>query len=140
MSTTPTGRPVPSSSVITKRMQKQRRRDTAAEIRVRQLLFAAGMRYRVNYPVPGLSRRTIDIAFTRTRLAIFIDGCFWHSCPDHATRPRANSDWWAIKLRANRERDAATTRHLVDVGWRVLRFWEHEEPAGVVERIIAALP
>lgn len=120
-------------------MQLQRRRDTAPETQVRQLLFTAGARYRVSLPVPGLSRRTIDIAFTRSRIAVFIDGCFWHGCPDHATSPRANGEWWAHKLQVNRDRDAATTRHLTDLGWKVLRFWEHEDQATVADRVLAAI-
>jgi DNA mismatch endonuclease (patch repair protein) len=120
-------------------MQNQRRRDTAPEVLVRRQLFASGARFRVNYPVPGLRRRSIDVAFTRLRVAVFIDGCFWHECPHHGTRPRANRQWWADKLAANRDRDAATTRHLLDIGWRVLRFWEHEEPAAVVAVILKAL-
>lgn len=95
---------------------------------MRRLLHAAGYRYRVNYPVPGLPRRSIDIAFTRAQVAVFIDGCFWHGCPKHGEVPAANSTWWMAKLARNRERDVATTAHLEALGWTVLRLWEHTPP------------
>lgn len=91
---------------------------------MRRRLHAAGLRYRVAYPVPGQRRRTIDIAFTRVRLAIFIDGCFWHSCPEHLHHPRANSAWWVVKLEG--------------MGWTVLRFWEHEPPDTVARSVAGA--
>lgn len=92
------------------------------------------------YPVPGQRRRTIDVAFTRAKIAVFIDGCFWHCCPDHGNSPRANRSWWETKLAANRERDLDTDRMLHELGWRVIRFWEHEDPheaAAKVRRIVA---
>ncbi|MFJ3229511.1 very short patch repair endonuclease [Streptomyces sp. NPDC086787] len=107
-------------------MSRQGSRDTAPEIAVRRLLHAAGLRYRVNMRVPGMSRRTIDIAFTKTKIAVFLDGCFWHGCPEHATRPKANAEWWRTKLDRNMARDRETTAHLTAEGWTVLRFWEHE--------------
>lgn len=116
-------------------MSVQRRKDTEPELRLRKLLHAEGFRYRVNYPVPGAARRTVDIAFTRSRLAVFIDGCFWHGCPQHGTSPSANSDWWAAKLAANHARDNDTNARLVEAGWRVLRIWEHE-PAEVAAKIV----
>ncbi|PSM43752.1 very short patch repair endonuclease [Streptomyces dioscori] len=129
----------PSSSAVSARMSKQARRDTAPEVAVRKLLHAAGRRYRLNVRVPGMSRRTIDIAFTRAKVAVFMDGCFWHGCPQHATRPKANAEWWREKLDRNMARDAETTRHLVSSGWTVLRFWEHEAPGDVAERVAAAV-
>jgi DNA mismatch endonuclease (patch repair protein) len=131
----PTSSPGPhpgaSSAMVARRMSTLRRRDTAPEVAVRRLLHAAGMRYRVAWPVPGQRRRTIDIAFTRARVAVYIDGCFWHGCPTHGTMPRSNSAWWADKLSANRARDRAVDAQLSDLGWLVLRFWEHEDPAAV---------
>ncbi|WP_406483248.1 very short patch repair endonuclease [Streptomyces sp. NBC_01615] len=112
-------------------MSRQTSRDTAPEIAVRRLLHAAGLRYRVNVPVPGMPRRTIDIAFGKAKIAIFLDGCFWHGCPEHATQPKANAEWWRAKLDKNMLRDRETTQHLEDAGWTVLRFWEHEDPATV---------
>jgi DNA mismatch endonuclease (patch repair protein) len=121
--------PVASSPAVAARMSRQARRDTAPELALRRLLHASGLRYRVAYPVPGLQRRTIDIAFTRARVAVFVDGCFWHGCPEHATWPSANSTWWRDKIEANRRRDHHTRELLEDSGWLVLRFWEHQDPA-----------
>ncbi|WP_369242833.1 very short patch repair endonuclease [Streptomyces sp. R21] len=120
-------------------MSKQGSKDTAAELAVRRLLHAAGLRYRVEYPVPGMARRRIDVAFTRAKVAILIDGCFWHGCPDHATQPKANAEWWRNKLDRNMARDRETTEHLIAEGWTVLRFWEHEPPEDVAVRVAAAV-
>jgi len=120
--------PIPSSTSVSGRMSRQRRRDTQPEVAIRKLLHAMGLRFRVTMPIPGLPRRTMDIAFTRARVAIFVDGCFWHVCPQHATSPTANSDWWYRKLTANQARDAATNDYLRSHGWRVVRIWEHEDP------------
>lgn len=116
-------------------MSRQGSRDTAPEVAVRRLLHAAGMRYRVNVPVPGMPRRTIDIVFVRAKVAVFMDGCFWHGCPEHATHPKANAEWWRAKLDKNMARDLETTRHLRSAGWTVLRFWEHEPVTDVARRI-----
>lgn len=124
---------------MSRRMSVVKKRDNAPELAVRRLLHAAGLRYRVAWPVPGQRRRTIDIAFTRARLAVFIDGCFWHGCPLHATSPKANAAWWAEKIATNRARDADVTAQLEDMGWTVMRFWEHERPDDVVTRIVEAL-
>ncbi|MFC8430783.1 very short patch repair endonuclease [Streptomyces sp. NPDC057253] len=119
-------------------MSRQGSRDTAPEVAVRKLLHAAGLRYRVNVPVPGMPRRTIDIAFTKTKIAIFLDGCFWHGCPQHATHPKANAEWWRTKLDKNMARDCETTEHLKQIGWTVLRFWEHEHPADIARTVAEA--
>ncbi|MFH9978086.1 very short patch repair endonuclease [Streptomyces sp. NPDC017179] len=116
-------------------MSRQGSRDTAPEVAVRRLLHAAGLRYRVNVPVPGMPRRTIDIAFGKRKIAIFLDGCFWHGCPEHATHPKANSEWWRTKLDRNMSRDIETTGHLTEAGWTVLRFWEHEDPLKIALQI-----
>lgn len=129
----------PSSPGISARMSRQASKDTNAELAVRRLLHAAGLRYRVEYPVPGMARRRIDVAFTRAKVAVLIDGCFWHGCPEHATRPKANAEWWRQKLDRNMARDAETTEHLTAAGWEVLRFWEHETAEEVVQRIAAAV-
>ncbi|GAA4193332.1 hypothetical protein GCM10022219_15000 [Microbacterium oryzae] len=97
-----------------------------------------GYRYRVDFAPLG-GRRRADIVFTRQRTAIFIDGCFWHSCPIHGTKPRRNADYWRPKLRRNVERDRETDKLLRDAGWAVLRFWEHEPPKLVAEAIIGTL-
>lgn len=101
-------------------------RDNPHEVELRRLLHARGLRFRVHYPVPELPRRTIDVAFPAARVAVFLDGCFWHGCPEHRSWPKANEQWWRTKLERNRTRDAETTGHLEAHGWRVLRFWEHE--------------
>ncbi|MBB5106337.1 DNA mismatch endonuclease (patch repair protein) [Streptomyces spectabilis] len=86
-----------------------------------------------------MPRRTIDIAFTRAKVAVFLDGCFWHGCPEHATQPKANAEWWRHKLDRNIARDTETNERLTDEGWIVLRFWEHEAPDRVAERVAAAV-
>ncbi|MGW5424336.1 very short patch repair endonuclease [Streptomyces sp. NPDC003943] len=116
-------------------MSLQSSRDTAPEVAVRKLLHAAGLRFRVNVPVPGMPRRTIDIAWGKAKIAVFLDGCFWHGCPQHATQPKANAEWWRAKLDKNMARDLETTRHLEARGWTVLRFWEHEDPATIAELV-----
>ena len=131
--------PGASSSSISRRMSTARRRDTAPEVALRRELHARGLRYRVAYPIPGQRRRTIDIAFTRAKVAVMVDGCFWHGCPDHGTKPRSNSGWWDTKLAANAARDADTNRVLTEMGWRVVRIWEHEAPAAAADVVVAVL-
>lgn len=118
-------------------MSMARRRDTAAELALRRVLHAQGLRYRVAFPIPGQRRRTIDVAFTRAKVAVFVDGCFWHGCPLHGTRPKANSDWWAAKLAANEARDRDTDRILVSLGWAVVRVWEHEALEVAAARVVS---
>ncbi|GEL47512.1 hypothetical protein CHO01_26280 [Cellulomonas hominis] len=131
--------PGSSGAEVSRRMSRLRRRDNERELSLRRALHAEGLRYRVTYPVPGLRRRTIDIAFTRRRVAVFLDGCFWHGCPLHGTDPRSNSAWWAQKIAANRARDADTDRHLGALGWRVVRVWEHEDISSASARVRDAL-
>lgn len=133
------GKPPASTPGVAARMSKQARAHTEPEVMLRKLLHAAGLRYRVGLPVPGMKRRTIDVAFTRAKVAVFVDGCFWHSCPEHATFPAANKEWWAEKLAGNVARDAATKAHLEELGWQVIRVWEHEPMADVADRVAAAL-
>ena len=125
------------------RMSRQRSRDTTPEVCLRRQLHTMGHRFRVAYPVPGLPRRSIDIAFTRRKLAVFIDGCFWHSCPEHATRPKSDDAWWNAKLQRNVERDRETDQILMEHGWSVLRIWEHvptEEAACLVAQRLNSPP
>jgi DNA mismatch endonuclease, patch repair protein len=121
-------------------MSRQRRRDTGPEVGLRRELHRRGYRYRVNYPVPDRSRRTIDIAFTKQRVAVFVDGCFWHVCPQHATWPRANSDWWRQKLEGNKQRDTETDECLKAKGWTVVRVWEHADVDEALEKVLQVLP
>ena len=103
-------------------MQANRPTDTTPELAVRRLLHAAGLRYRVNYRPLSHLRRTADIAFTRHRAAVFIDGCYWHSCPEHGTLAGANREYWSAKLEENVARDADTNSQLTKAGWTVMRF------------------
>jgi DNA mismatch endonuclease, patch repair protein len=120
-------------------MSAQTSRDTGPERALRSLLHRRGLRFRVHTrPVKGL-RREADILFTRARVAVFVDGCFWHGCPEHASWPKANEAWWREKLEGNRRRDAETDARLGAAGWRVVRAWEHEDPAVVADRVEAAV-
>jgi len=121
-------RPAASTPQIQMRMQRQRRRDTAPEVTLRRALHRRGLRFRVDRsPITGMRRRA-DIVFGSTRVAVFVDGCFWHGCPLHGTYPTKNAAWWHAKLAANRTRDRDTDARLREAGWTVLRVWEHEEP------------
>jgi DNA mismatch endonuclease (patch repair protein) len=116
-------------------MLANKRRDTSIELAVRSRLHGIGLRYRVDYPpVPGLRRRA-DIVFTRARLAIFIDGCFWHGCPKHGTSPKRNAAYWGPKIANNIARDTDTNDRLRAAGWKVVRFWEHESLESIVTSI-----
>jgi len=127
--------PIPSSVAVSGRMSRQRRRDTEPEVAIRKVLHAMGLRFRVTLPIPDMPRRTMDIAFTRARVAVFVDGCFWHVCPEHATSPASNAEWWAHKLSKNQARDLATNSHLTALGWEVVRIWEHDDPIEAASRI-----
>ena len=115
-------------------MVNQRRRDTRPEMAIRRLVHARGMRYRVDAALPGMRRRA-DLLFTSSRVAVFVDGCFWHGCPEHGTRPKNNAAWWSVKIAANAERDRDTDLRLTADGWVVLRIWEHEAPEAAAARI-----
>lgn len=109
-------------------MQSNRGRDTGPELLLRRELHGLGLRYRVNVRVEPTLRRTVDIAFTKVKLAVFVDGCFWHGCPVHGTSPKTNSDFWNSKIGATEKRDLETSEALDRLGWKVLRFWEHDNP------------
>jgi len=118
-------------------MQGNRSRDTKPELAIRSLLHAAGLRYRVNRsPLKGVRRRA-DIVFGPAKVVVFVDGCFWHGCPNHFVAPKTNPGYWGPKISGNVERDRATDELLTAAGWSVLRFWEHEEPAGCARSIAA---
>jgi DNA mismatch endonuclease (patch repair protein) len=112
-------------------MQRQRRRDTKPEVEVRRLLHAAGVRFRVDAKLEPDLRIRGDIVWRGRKVVVFLDGCFWHGCPTHATQPKANADWWREKLVTNVIRDLQTDAELAARGWTVLRYWEHEAPADV---------
>ncbi|NEM05456.1 very short patch repair endonuclease [Geodermatophilus normandii] len=120
-------------------MSKQPRADTAPELALRRLLHSRGKRYRVGWPVPGMPRRKLDIAFTKAHVAVNVHGCFWHGCPVHATWPASNADWWRQKIEKNKVRDEETRHHLEDLGWTVVEVWEHESPEEALERVLGVL-
>jgi DNA mismatch endonuclease, patch repair protein len=119
----------PASPETSRRMSNVRQKGTDAELALRRALYLRGLRYRVNYKVINNPRRVADIAFTRLKIAIFVDGCFWHGCPEHITWPKQNAEFWRHKIEVNRNRDVDTNERLCQIGWRVLRFWEHESPS-----------
>lgn len=131
--------PWASSAAARRVMRSNRRRDTAPEMAIRRAVHAAGLRYRVDSrPLPELNRRA-DLVFRPPMVAVFVDGCYWHMCPTHGSRPRTNSSYWSSKLERNAMRDADTNRRLEEKGWLVLRIWEHEDPLEAAHRITAAV-
>ncbi len=120
-------------------MRANRRRDTGPELRVRRLLHRSGLRFRVDRRPESTIPVRADVVFPRQRLALFIDGCYWHMCPDHCVLPKTRLDFWLPKLQGNRHRDAEVDALLSARGWKVLRAWEHEPEAAVLLRVRAAL-
>jgi DNA mismatch endonuclease (patch repair protein) len=120
-------------------MSRASREDTGPERALRSQLHRRGLRFRVHRPLAFDRRRKVDIAFPAARVAVFVDGCFWHACPEHATYPKANAELWRAKLERNQERDHETSARLISSGWQVIRVWEHEDPAKAAERIEAAV-
>jgi DNA mismatch endonuclease (patch repair protein) len=131
--------PEPLDDVVRRRMKSQGRRDTSVELAIRRQLHALGYRFRVDFRLEPALRCRGDIVFTRRRVVVFVDGCFWHGCPVHATAPKNNAEWWRAKLDANMERDNRNRAALADLGWRVVRVWEHEQPTEAVDRIREAI-
>lgn len=126
----------PSSPEASRRMAKVRQKGTEAEIALRRELYWRGLRYRIDFEVMQKPRRVSDIAFPRLKIAIFVDGCFWHGCPEHASWPKQNAEFWKQKIETNRLRDANTNERLRSIGWTVLRFWEHESPIKAADTIV----
>lgn len=114
-------------------MQRVRQRNTSAESALRRELYALGLRYRLQVAV--LPRRVADVAFGGLRVAVFVDGCFWHGCPKHATWPKQNAEFWRAKIVANQERDRDTNARLRADGWEVVRVWSHETPHDAALRV-----
>lgn len=132
--------PHPSSPAVSAAMRGNRRKDTKPEVEIRSLLHAAGHRFRKDYCIrEGETSVRPDIVFTRRRIAVFVDGCFWHGCPEHGNQPKVNSTYWDEKLRRNKERDERVTAALRQAGWAVIRIWEHEPCDSATSRISAAL-
>lgn len=117
-------------------MLGNRGRDTSPELAVRRILHRAGLRYRVNIQPDPSVRRKADIVFTRRKVAVFIDGCYWHGCQEHFKMPKTNLQYWTKKIEGNRSRDADTDRRLGNAGWSVLRYWEHEAAMDVAQSVL----
>jgi DNA mismatch endonuclease, patch repair protein len=117
-------------------MSRNRRRDTRPELALRSSLHKRGIRFRVDHTVrvDAISVRP-DVVFTRWRVAVFVDGCFWHVCPAHGNIPARNRDYWVPKLERNVARDRRVDAALAGAGWRVVRAWEHEDPLNVAQRV-----
>ncbi len=122
-------------------MRANRRSDTKPEVALRSLLHRSGLRFRKDHAIRRSDGRPVhcDIVFTRRKLAVFVDGCFWHCCPEHGTVPKSNQDYWIPKLRRNVGRDKATGLGLQEAGWQVLRFWEHVHPEEAKAEILCCL-
>lgn len=133
------GRAEASRPGIDRIMRANKSRDTKPELRLRRALHRRGLRYRVHHrPEPEL-RRTADLVFPRAKVAIFVDGCFWHGCPAHHRPASVNSAFWANKIQGTQARDRSTTQFLQERGWAVIRVWEHEDPEVVAESVAAAV-
>jgi DNA mismatch endonuclease (patch repair protein) len=128
-----------SSPAVRNVMRANKGRDTKPERALRSAVHALGMRYRVGLrPMPQV-RRTADIVFTRARVAVFLDGCFWHGCPEHHRPARRNSGFWVAKIEGTKMRDTDTDSRLHEAGWRVIRVWEHEDPIAAARIIQVAV-
>ncbi len=131
--------PSASSPAVRARMQAVKQRDTAPELAIRRIVHATGLRYRVDVrPLPEL-RRKADLVFRRERVAVFVDGCFWHGCPQHYRTPQANSNWWDEKIEQTRARDQDTEERLGQRGWVSVRIWEHAPPEKAAEQVEAVV-
>jgi DNA mismatch endonuclease (patch repair protein) len=120
--------PAASSAATRRVMQGNRGRDTQPEIQLRAQLHRRGLRFRKHAaPLPGL-RCDADVVLSRARIAIFVDGCFWHGCAEHGRTPRANASYWTAKIERNKQRDRRNNELLAAAGWLVLRYWEHDDP------------
>ena len=120
-------------------MQSNKSRDTKPELALRSAVHAMGLRYRVDArPLKALRRRA-DLVFPRAKVAVFLDGCFWHGCPVHHTVAAANASFWAEKVSTNRARDSDTDAKLAEAGWVSVRVWEHEDPVEAAERVRAVV-
>jgi DNA mismatch endonuclease (patch repair protein) len=120
-------------------MANVRQKGTDIELALRREMYRLGLRYRIGYQILEKPRRVADVAFPGRRIAIFVDGCFWHGCPRHATWPKQNAKFWREKIEANQRRDEDTNERLRALGWTVLRFWSHESPTDAALTVARAL-
>lgn len=118
-----------TSEAMSRRMQLQKRKDTTPEVALRRELHRLGLRYRVHVPPVPTFRRKADVVFSRSKVAVYLDGCFWHGCPSHGNTPLANPWYWPNKIATNKARDRDTDARLKALGWVPIRVWEHEDPA-----------
>jgi DNA mismatch endonuclease (patch repair protein) len=128
-----------TTDAVRARMSKQRSRDTEIEVALRRELHRLGLRYRVHRRPLRAVRREADVVFGPAKVAVFVDGCFWHGCPEHGTWPKRNGEFWRAKIETNRARDANTDQVLAEAGWLALRIWEHEEPVAAAARVRSAV-
>lgn len=120
---------------VSRRMAATRGRDNLCEKTLRSLLHRMGLRYRTHCSLMPGTKRSVDITFSGARVAVFVDGCFWHGCPKHGTWPKRRADWWRQKIESNRRRDLDTNSRLALLGWKVVRIWEHDDPHTAAEMI-----
>lgn len=132
-------RPAASSDVVRRRMENTKRRDTREELRIRSLVHRMGLRFRIDASPLVKVRSRADLVFSGSKVAVFVDSCFWHGCPKHGTWPKANASWWRNKIRSNQERDRRVTGELTHAGWKVIRIWAHELPEKAANRIAAVV-
>jgi DNA mismatch endonuclease (patch repair protein) len=131
--------PVPLNALVSARMRRNTKFNTRAELGLRSELHRRGLRYRVHMPISiGESVVRPDIVFPRQSVAVFVDGCFWHGCPDHGTVPRHNAEYWFAKMQRNRVRDIKVDRALSASGWRVVRIWEHQPLDAAADQVTRA--
>ncbi len=129
-----------SSPAVRARMQRQKVRDTTPEVLLRRELHRLGLRFRLDRPVVPGTRRRVDIVFGPSKVAVMVDGCFWHGCETHGSHvPSVNVTYWSEKIRTNRERDADTDERLRTAGWKVVRVWEHDDPITAARHIKRAV-
>lgn len=134
--------PVPkleTTDDVRARMSRQRSKDTEIEVALRRELHRLGLRYRVHQRPVRAVRREADVVFGPSKVAVFVDGCFWHGCPEHGTWPKNNREFWRTKIETNQARDANTDQRLAEAGWLAIRVWEHENPTEAADRVREAV-
>jgi DNA mismatch endonuclease, patch repair protein len=130
--------PTPTSTVVSRVMRGNRKVGTRPELRLRSAMHRLGLRYRIGLAVQaGHVRVRPDAVFTRAKVAVFLDGCYWHACNTHGTRPASNADYWVPKLANNVARDRRVDEALAAAGWTVVRVWEHESAIAAADRVAA---
>jgi DNA mismatch endonuclease, patch repair protein len=127
----PRVRPMPASPLVSQQMSRMPRQDTKPELLLRRELHSRGLRFRCHPSLPGRP----DLVFTRAKIAVFVDGCFWHGCSEHGTLPKNNRQWWQAKIDGNIQRDRTKDEALITLGWDVLHVWEHESPIAAADRV-----